>query len=454
MSPKRQPSSRGRRTGAWSTSTASSVATSSTVSSRIADESVRRDRRPRPVPREAAGRRAAPVDDAALGARARPGTDGVHAAGGGLPRRRRAGVGAHPPVRRRLGVRRPVGRPRRRRRPAGRRGRRRRRAARARRRRRAARLLQRLPAPRPRAGAVRGDEPSTARSTARTTAGATGSTARCCRRRGSTSPPASTARSTGSCRSPSRSGTAGSWSTPSATAAPVDEFLDGIEPHVADHEPERLVVGATHSYELATNWKLIVENYQECFHCPNIHPELCAVSPSTSGENYIGHAGMWVGGWQDLMPHAVTMSLSGASAAAPLRRPARRGPPAHRLHRAAAEHARQPAPRLRDDAPPRPDRARPHRRRVPVAVRPGGRRRRRASTRPSPSTSGTSRTARTGRRARRVQRGVSSAASARARSPPRRTPSPSSSASSPRPTWPAAGRVSGGEAPPCLAAPR
>ena len=104
----------------------------------------------------------------------------------------------------------------------------------------------------------------------------------------------------------------------SGTAAPVDEFLDGIGPHLAGHEPERLVVGATHSYELATNWKLIVENYQECFHCPNIHPELCAVSPSTSGENHVGHRGMWVGGWQDLMPHAVTMSLSGASATVPL----------------------------------------------------------------------------------------------------------------------------------------
>ena len=71
----------------------------------------------------------------------------------------------------------------------------------------------------------------------------------------------------------------------SGTAAPVDEFLDGIGPHLAGHEPERLVVGATHSYELAANWKLIVENYHECFHCPAIHPELCAVSPPTSGEN-------------------------------------------------------------------------------------------------------------------------------------------------------------------------
>ena len=186
----------------------------------------------------------------------------------------------------------------------------------------------------------------------------------------------------------------------SATAPPVDEFLDGIEPHVADHEPERLVVGATHSYELATNWKLIVENYQECFHCPNIHPELCAVSPPTSGENYTGHAGLWVGGWQDLMPHAVTMSLERRVAAVPLR--GLHGEARRRIDYLGVlpEHARQPAPRLRDDPPPRPDRARTAR---PSSASGCSRRRPSpptGSTRRSPSTSGTSRTARTGRRAR------------------------------------------------------
>jgi Rieske 2Fe-2S family protein len=103
-------------------------------------------------------------------------------------------------------------------------------------------------------------------------------------------------------------------------APPVAEFLDGVEPHVADHEPERLVVGATHTYEVAANWKVLTENFHECVHCRHIHPELCAVSPSTSGRNHVGHAGSWVGGWMDLMPHAATMSISGESPTAPLPR--------------------------------------------------------------------------------------------------------------------------------------
>ena len=105
----------------------------------------------------------------------------------------------------------------------------------------------------------------------------------------------------------------------SGDAPALSGFFGGLEERVADYEPERLVVGATHAYELETNWKLIVENYHECFHCPNIHPQLCSVSPPTSGENAVGHEGFWVGGWQDLMPHAVTMSLSGESPTVPLR---------------------------------------------------------------------------------------------------------------------------------------
>jgi Rieske 2Fe-2S family protein len=103
------------------------------------------------------------------------------------------------------------------------------------------------------------------------------------------------------------------------TAGPVDGFFAGVERIVAPYEPERLVAGATHHYEVEANWKVVAENYQECFHCPNIHPELCRVSPPRSGENYVGHEGTWVGGWMKLMPNAETMSFDGRSGAPPLR---------------------------------------------------------------------------------------------------------------------------------------
>lgn len=80
---------------------------------------------------------------------------------------------------------------------------------------------------------------------------------------------------------------------------------------------ESLVEGARHEYVVAANWKLIIENYHECYHCSLIHPELCQVSPADSG--YLWQPdGAWVGGSMDIAEGAETMSLSGASGAEPL----------------------------------------------------------------------------------------------------------------------------------------
>jgi glycine betaine catabolism A len=94
--------------------------------------------------------------------------------------------------------------------------------------------------------------------------------------------------------------------------------LARLEPIVAPYEPERLVVAATHTYDAAANWKILTENYHECYHCPTIHPELCSVSPPHSGENYPS-SGAWIGGWMELREGAATMSLDGHSDGVPLR---------------------------------------------------------------------------------------------------------------------------------------
>jgi Rieske 2Fe-2S family protein len=61
-----------------------------------------------------------------------------------------------------------------------------------------------------------------------------------------------------------------------------------------DHyQPERLRVGRRIRYDVAANWKLLVENFMECYHCATIHPELTQVLPEfTSGyaaQYYVGH---------------------------------------------------------------------------------------------------------------------------------------------------------------------
>jgi glycine betaine catabolism A len=94
--------------------------------------------------------------------------------------------------------------------------------------------------------------------------------------------------------------------------------LAGLTEIVAPYEPERLVTLATHRYDAAANWKVLTENYHECYHCPTIHPELCSVSPPHSGDNY-PVAGAWIGGWMALRDGAATMSLTGRSEGLPLR---------------------------------------------------------------------------------------------------------------------------------------
>ncbi len=63
--------------------------------------------------------------------------------------------------------------------------------------------------------------------------------------------------------------------------APLYEHFAKLDALVAVYEPDRLRRAAHHEYVVEANWKVIVENYQECYHCAMIHPELCAVSPPT-----------------------------------------------------------------------------------------------------------------------------------------------------------------------------
>jgi len=105
---------------------------------------------------------------------------------------------------------------------------------------------------------------------------------------------------------------------PSGDGVRFDRHVGHLDDYFAPYEPERLIVGARHSYELAANWKLIAENYQECYHCSEIHPALCRVSPPESSVAF-PHDGLYVAGPMLLRDDAETMSLDGRSHGIPLR---------------------------------------------------------------------------------------------------------------------------------------
>jgi Rieske 2Fe-2S family protein len=62
----------------------------------------------------------------------------------------------------------------------------------------------------------------------------------------------------------------------------LDAWLRNSNETITDFERYRmgeLRLGKRISYDVAANWKIIVENYNECLHCPTIHPELVQVVP-------------------------------------------------------------------------------------------------------------------------------------------------------------------------------
>jgi Rieske 2Fe-2S family protein len=70
-------------------------------------------------------------------------------------------------------------------------------------------------------------------------------------------------------------------------------------------------------YDVRANWKLLFENYSECYHCSPIHPALVRLSPSDSGENDL-ISGPFLGGFMAVNPSNGSLTLSGDACAIPV----------------------------------------------------------------------------------------------------------------------------------------
>ena len=70
-------------------------------------------------------------------------------------------------------------------------------------------------------------------------------------------------------------------------------------------------------YDVQANWKLMFENYSECYHCSPIHPALVRLSPSDSGENDLTN-GPFLGGFMTVNPENESLTLSGDACAIPV----------------------------------------------------------------------------------------------------------------------------------------
>ncbi len=103
------------------------------------------------------------------------------------------------------------------------------------------------------------------------------------------------------------------WLTEDLEAPAVVDALSPVPDRVRRYPLDTLVVGMRLTYSVAANWKVVAENYNECYHCGPVHPELSRLVPAFAG-----------GGtdlpWDDGIPHrdgAWTFTLSGTSDRAP-----------------------------------------------------------------------------------------------------------------------------------------
>lgn len=103
------------------------------------------------------------------------------------------------------------------------------------------------------------------------------------------------------------------WLTEDAEAPAILDALSPVPQRVRRYPLDSLVIGLRLTYSVAANWKVIAENYNECYHCGPVHPELSRLVPAFAG----GGADLE---WDDGVPHregAWTFTLSGTTDRAP-----------------------------------------------------------------------------------------------------------------------------------------
>lgn len=95
-----------------------------------------------------------------------------------------------------------------------------------------------------------------------------------------------------------------------SSAGSLMEHLGDLPSKLAPWGMSDLVSVAVLDYSVAANWKLVIQNYSECLHCPVAHPQLQALSHYLSGDNDPPHAA-YLGGRMDLRPGVESLTDDG-----------------------------------------------------------------------------------------------------------------------------------------------
>lgn len=103
------------------------------------------------------------------------------------------------------------------------------------------------------------------------------------------------------------------WLNLATDPPPLREALGGLWTYFARYRIATLRRAHRIEYDVAANWKLLVENFGECYHCPTIHPELNRGTPYLGGGTArLEGEGAWRGGaWMELVDGFATLTIRG-----------------------------------------------------------------------------------------------------------------------------------------------
>jgi Rieske 2Fe-2S family protein len=96
---------------------------------------------------------------------------------------------------------------------------------------------------------------------------------------------------------------------------PFEEHLAGLDRKFAPWGMAALRRAERKVYQLKANWKLVIQNYSECMHCPIAHPQFSKQSHYMSGDNEPPRP-TYLGGRMDLREGVKTLSVDGQTSRA------------------------------------------------------------------------------------------------------------------------------------------
>ncbi len=99
-------------------------------------------------------------------------------------------------------------------------------------------------------------------------------------------------------------------------AAALDESLRPLLARFAPWRLSELSTARRIDYDVRANWKLLFQNFSECYHCPPVHPALARLSHYRSGANDLREGGV-LGGYMTINEGTGSMTVSGRLCGAP-----------------------------------------------------------------------------------------------------------------------------------------